>query len=307
MQDAITASVNDDVIYVVPSIINYGNIVIDKGITIFGIGIRSDKDLGAKSIVTRIDIDASNVRVSGMISTEFVYLGNNSNSVTLSNIVIENCRIQRLLQTLDGTVALGNVLIRNSLIVGFSQAVQFYTVSNITFSNNVVYTSTSTSWKTVRANTVNFYNNLFISDGAGYTILEAINCVFDHNIFFGTRAAVGSNSTGNVWDDNLSFGGVSTTFSDGSFFNTTNNGNVENQDPLFVNMPLGTTWSDAYDFSLQAGSPALNVNGTDIGPSGGPTPFDFEGNVLPLIQTVTMPAIIPVNTDLPVTIKAKGN
>ena len=56
LQDAITASANGDIIYVVPSIINYGNIAIDKGITVFGIGIRADKNLGAKSIVTRIDI-----------------------------------------------------------------------------------------------------------------------------------------------------------------------------------------------------------------------------------------------------------
>lgn len=309
LQDALSnvSLADGDIIYVVPSIINYGNIVITKGITLFGVGIRAAKDLGAKSIVTRIDIDASNVRVSGMISSEFVYLGDKSNNVTLSNIVLENSRIQRLIQTSDATVDLSNVLIRNNLIIGFSFSVQFYTVSNVTFSNNVVYTSTSTSWKTVKANTVNFSNNLFISDGAGYTFNEVINCVFDHNIFIGTRAAVGSNSTGNVWDDNLSFGGVSTTFSVGSYANTSNNGNVENQDPLLVNMPLGTTWSDAYDFSLQVGSPAININGTDIGPSGGAIPFNFEGNLLPLIQSVTLPAVIPVGSNLPVTIKAKGN
>lgn len=307
LQDAITASLNGDIIYVVPSLINYGNILIDKEISIFGIGIRPNKDLGAKSIVTRIDIDASNVRISGMISSEFVYLGNNSNSVTLSNIILENSRIQRLMQTTDATVTISNVLIRNNLIIGFSFAVQFYTVSNVTFSNNVVYTSTSISWKTVKANTVNFSNNLFISDGGGYTFNEVINCTFDHNIFLGTRAAVGSNSTGNVWDDNISFGGVSTTFSVGSYANTSNNGNVENIDPLLVNIPLSTTWDDAYDFSLQALSPALNINGTDIGPSGGAIPFDYEGNILPLIQTVKIPAIIPLGTDLPVNIKAKGN
>ena len=62
-----------------------------------------------------------------------------------------------------------------------------------------------------------------------------------------------------------------------------------------------------YDFTLSATSPALNVNGEDIGPGGGFTPFDVEGNLLPLIQTINIPSTIPVGSDLPVTIKAKGN
>ena len=54
-------------------------------------------------------------------------------------------------------------------------------------------------------------------------------------------------------------------------------------------------------------TPAINVNGEDIGPSGGAVPFNAEGNILPLIQSITVPPVIQVGSDLPVTIKAKGN
>jgi hypothetical protein len=76
--------------------------------------------------------------------------------------------------------------------------------------------------------------------------------------------------------------------------------------------PQTLFWNDSYDLTLQPGSPALstdplNLSTEDIGPSGGPTPFDAEGNLLPLIQSITVPSVITVGTDLPVKIKAKGN
>ena len=118
----------------------------------------------------------------------------------------------------------------------------------------------------------------------------------------------------NRWNYNLSYG---STLSNGTVFNTTTNGNtgtgnIENSDPLFTSFPITSTWSNSHDFSLQAGSPALAsdpLNGSteDIGTTGGATPFDFEGNLLPLIQDVTIPAAISVGSDLPVNVKAKGN
>lgn len=313
LQDAIaaaSATAPYDIIYVVPSIIAYGQINIDKGLTIFGIGIRPDKDLGAKSQVGPIYIDASDVRISGIIgpTNGGVFIGWSGGTVTYTNITIENSRFRELRQTNTTTVTIGNVLIRNNVIFNDGWGgVEFHVSSNVTIANNVIYCTRNAG--SFIGSVLNVSNNLFVGDNTSgeRAINEAVDCDFDHNIFYGTSVNLTSISTGNVWDDNLSFSTIDNVFDVGLYGNTTTTSNIENVDPLFVNFAPNASWSDALDFTLDVSSPALNVNGTDIGPSGGPNPFLTEGNILPLIQTVTVPATIPVGSDLPVTIKAKGN
>jgi hypothetical protein len=305
LQEAVTAAAEGDIVYIIPSVVIYGDITIVKGITLFGVGIRPDKDVGLKSETSVILIEASNVRISGLISST-IWIGIGSNNVTLSNITIENSRVSAVMHTSDLTVPVANVLIRNNIIDGSFTPFEFYLSSNISIANNVIYTSAPAQTK-IRGNKINFYNNLFTYSVGGISFADIDNCIFKHNIFYGTTVDLFSASTGNVWDDNLSFGATNNIFSVGLYSNTSNSPNLENVDPMFVNMPINSTWSDAHDFTLTAGSPAINVNGTDIGPSGGATPFDYEGNMLPLIQQVSIPAVISVGSDLPVTIKAKGN
>lgn len=314
LQDAIAAAATVapfDIIYVVPSTLAYGTITIDRGITIFGVGIRPNKDLSSKSLVGPVNLNSSDVRLSGLRgpTNGGVFIGFGLSNDTYSNITIENSYFREIRQTNSATLLLNNVLIRNNVIFNDGwQGIEFFATSNVTITNNVIYcerTSGSLTGKTLMV-----FNNLFVGDGTSTSraIQECDNCVFDHNIFYGAYPALTSVSTSNVWDDNLSFGSSNDLFTDdGTYSNTSNSPNIESQDPSFVSMSANFTWTDARDFTLQAGSPALNINGTDIGPSGGTTPFDFEGNLLPLIQTVTIPAIIPVGTDLPVNIKAKGN
>jgi parallel beta-helix repeat protein len=316
LQDAIAASATVapyDIIYVVPGSVAYGQINIDRGITIFGIGIRPDKDLGSKSLVGPIYIDASDVRISGIKgpTNGGVFMGWAGGTITHSNIVIENSEIREVRQTNNASVQIANVLIRNNVIRNNGWwGVEIYVSSNVTIANNVIYCNRSSG--SVYGDDLLFYNNLFMGDGGTdqRAIAEVDFCTFDHNIFYGARPALTSVSTSNVWDANLSFGSSDDVFDVGLYSNTSNIPNIESTDPLFVNMPISDVWNDARDFTLQPTSPAiLNAldRTEDIGPSGGPTPFDYEGNLLPLIQTVTVPAVIPVGTDLPVTIKAKGN
>lgn len=300
-----------DIIYVVPSTVAYGTITIDRGITIFGIGIRPDKDLGSKSLVGPVYINASDVRLSGLVgpTNGGVFIGNGVSSVTYTNIIVENSYFRDIRQTNTASVMIDQVLIRNNVVFNDGwQGVEFYVTSNVTITNNVIYCERTTG--SVTGKGLNLFNNLFVGNGTttSRAIAECDNCVFDHNIFYGAYVNVTSASTGNVWDDNLSFGSTNDVFTDdGTYSNTSNSPNIEGQDPLFVNMPANFTWTDARDFTLQGGSPGLNINGTDIGPSGGTVPFVSEGNLLPLIQSVTLPAVIPVGSNLPVTIKAKGN
>lgn len=321
LADAHAAASANDIIYVVPSPTTYGDLNITKAITIFGVGIRPSKDLGAKSIISQVHIDASDVRLSGLVNSSSgssveIRLGWNIGFANIDGIIIENCNVRRILMTGTPAATVSNLLIRNNIITGtgsLASHVLLNTTSNAIITNNVFVDGNIGSVDMVKATNATFTYNIFSDTQNEIPFEEVVDCIFDHNIFYGVRVDIGANSTGNNWTDNLSFGNTIDSY---HVFNITTNGNTGSgniesvggsNDPLFVNFPLTFSWDDSYDIGLSAGSPALNINGQDIGPSGGATPFDAEGNILPLIQTVTIPAVIPVGTDLPVTIKAKGN
>jgi len=314
LQDALSnvALADGDIIYVVPSTTSYGIITITKGITIFGIGIRPLKDIANRSLLGLVNINASNVRLSGLILDNDLQLGLTLvSATTLTNITVENCRFPRVEMSSFNGVDVGSVLFRNNVITGTGTIARnfiLYTISAFTITNNIIFPASNTG--SLRITGANISYNVFI--GSGNTNINVdgtlINNLFDHNIFYGMNVDLNSvaGSTGNTWTDNLSFGATNMVFPVGLNGNT-GSGNIEDSDPLFTNVPLTQVWNDSYDFTLLGGSPALNVNGQDIGVSGGLTPFDAEGNLLPLIESVTIPAMIPVNTNLDVTIKAKGN
>jgi hypothetical protein len=162
----------------------------------------------------------------------------------------------------------------------------------------------------LRVTGANFSYNTFVSDGNRGIDATILANVFDHNIFIGSRVDLTPTSINNVWTNNLSFGSTAMVFGFGATTNGTISGNIENSDPLFTNTDIVNTWVEGQDYTLLTGSPALAANngtGDDMGISGGSTPFDEEGNLLPLIQSVVLPPTIPAGSDLPVTIKAKGN
>jgi hypothetical protein len=313
LQDALSNATlaNGDIIYVVPSVTSYGTITITKEVTIFGIGIRPLKDIANRSLLGLVNINASNVRLSGLILDNDLQLGLTlPSATTLINITVENCRFPRVEMSSSNGVAVGNVLFRNNVITGLGTVARnfiLYTNSGVLITNNIILTGNSGT-ASMRITGAEIRYNVFVSGSNRNLDATLINNLFDHNIFYGINVNLLAGSTGNNWTNNLSFGATNMTFSTAN--GNTVSGNVENSDPLFTSVPLTDTWNDSFDFTLLTGSPALTVNnGTanDIGASGGLTPFDAEGNLLPLIESVTIPAMIPVGTDLDVTIKAKGN
>ncbi len=320
LQDAINASVAGDIIYVVPSINNYGDITIDRSLTLFGIGIRPQRDNSLYSTVRDVYITASNVTVSGLEIVRWangIRLGDIS-VTTLDGILIQNCRVRSYIT--DPSTQVSNLVIRNNVFFEYGSSMTITNSPGTVVENNVVI-HTGSGRSISADNNVTFRYNLFAGNQPLF-FFDLNNCTLDHNIFYGERvddASFASVTNNNKWNYNLAFGNSSDAY---NVFvigvnGNTGIGNLESAsgsfDPLFVNFPLSaSTWSNSYDFSLQAGSPALagstdNPTTDDIGPSGGNPPFDYEGNLLPLIQSITMPATITVGSDLPVTIKAKGN
>ena len=301
--DAMIAASNGDIIYIVPSQVQHPNVTITKELTLFGIGLSPNKDLAALSVVGDVIINASNVRFSGLVARNLTL----SPSSPISGITIENSNLANIShQSL--TQAIDQLLIRNNIITTtLGGSISLKVTSNVTIINNIIYCRKANG--AVIGKVLNIFNNLFVGNGdtSDRAFGDIDDSLIDHNIFYGAKVALLSTATGNVWDDNLSFGSTNDVFGIGANSNTSNSPNIESVDPMITNLPFSIQWLDSYDITLTAGSPALNYMGTDIGPSGGPTPFDAEGNILPLIETVTVPAVIPVGTDLPVTIKAKGN
>ena len=244
LQDAINAASTTapyDVIYVVPASVSYNNITIDRGLTIYGIGLSPAKDVGAKSRVDQVFIESSNVRISGLVSTFQWNIGNGSANTTLTNITIENSRFRNLSQNSNATLAIDQVLIRNNVILNNGWGnIQLYVTSNLIITNNVIYCEVLNGG--MIGNDLIVHNNLFINNGSG-TNLSALtdvdNSLFHHNIFYGaTPANYNGFSNGNTWDDNLSWATSDDVFEVALNGNTSNSPNLESIDPLFVNMPL---------------------------------------------------------------------
>jgi hypothetical protein len=321
LQNAVAAAAPGDIVYVIPSSTNYGNVVIDTALTLFGVGIRPQRDLSVLSKIGNITVEGSNVRISGFGEMSSITLASWNNLVP-ANILIENNRLINGIGTLAATgVGIGNLIIRNNIIESSSFLGLFDRAPGALITNNVFIGGTAYSGGLTCSNVTLSYN-IFANLGDADIFDRVSNCLFDHNIFYGVRVDIGNIDPtfgdANTWNYNLAYGNSVASY---NVFEVTNNfnngtGNLESTgtgilDPLFVNFPLTNTWNQSYDFTLQNGSPAISVSGSldgwNIGPSGGDPPFDFDGNLLPYIQSITMPTTIPVGNDLPVNIKAKGN
>ena len=315
LQNALGAAVSGDIIYVTPSPTSYGNITItDKQLTIYGVGLNPDKDLGLLSIVGTIAIMgdlSSGTRLSGLDMGALQLVSANAvEDLTLTDVTVDNCRLTSVRGPEFGN-RLENLLIRNCIFDnGLAGAINiFENVQNILITNNLIRGSCCTISSITAHGTV-IQHNLIHYRGDGWTAGGIHHCSVQNNIYFGTGTYSGDLSTYSVYRNNLIWESAETTFAHDDEFHNMAYDNI-NADPLFVNIPVGSSalWSFEWDFHLLPGSPAIGAatDGTDIGPTGGPFPFDYEGTFLPLIKEIIIPGVIQAGQDLQITIKAKGN
>ena len=319
--DAIAAAVDDDIIHVVRSSLNYGTITIDKRLNIFGIGLNPDTDGSQRSSVVTINIAdplASGTRISGLRTTT-LNLGGTAG--TLSDLLIENSYI-RYIQHIDVTTLLTNIIIRNNVLGSSSGGTNDEVIdllagamSNIIIANNVIYRVNTIDQGTINAdNGTSVENNLFIGHSNAsrqrYWAFEVFNGnTVKNNIFFRLRPTGLTSLNGNTFENNLSF---DTNGVDG--FSTVNGNistnNLTGVDPLLANVAGSLNIDFAFfNPTLDVLSPAIGAgeDGTDMGVFGGPAPMKLSGTLIPLIQSLTLPSMVLKGTDLPVQIKAEGN
>ena len=166
-------------------------------------------------------------------------------------------------------------------------------------------------------------NNIFVgAKGTTWALNRMLDAIIANNIFYGrtpsSLSAGNSTSTNfqrNTFSNNLSYEtGNDELPPAGGGVGNSGDANIEASSPLLTDVPLLSTWSDTYDFTIQTGSPVLDAgsDGSDIGITGGPYPFT-ETNLflvttaIPTIQTLNADAIINPGDDLNVRVRAKSN
>lgn len=307
---AIAAAVNGDIIYVVPSSVTYLGpaAAITKSLSIIGGGFNPDKPGALRSTVNDIKLGATtNFRISGLTIVSDV-----SFQSSPANIMIDKCRIQYITAS---SATIGNMIIEKC-IIGENRTTSIFSFTsastNIRISNNIIYShNASVAPGTIRdLNAGLIENNIFIETAAGSSLFNYFNvnnCDIRNNIFLGVRPQGTGTFTGNTQQNNLSFGASDNTFS--TINGNTSISNIQGSDPLFVNLPYGSTHFFTYNAALQAGSPAIGsgVSGINMGVFGGTHLFDNFGTSLPIVQAITPPGQVLQGSNMSVRVQAKGN
>jgi hypothetical protein len=347
VQAAVDAAAPGDIVQVQPSPKVYGAVTIrTKNITLKGIGFNVDKETPLLSILDNIalsnnaanDSDADGAIIEDLQFRDLVVAVNTGPAFLLQNVLVQNCLFNSVytyqyasyspvdsleirdcqLGGLNFYFGVSNSLFRNNLFDDFNL---IGVADNVTIANNIIYGGVRV---VSESGTTTILNNNFIgatgSESAFNYKLKYL--MVANNIFYGSTPSIGvsgslSNEFAfNTFSNNLVYAtGDDTMPPTGGASGTDNNGlNNLVGNPNFVNGAISNSWSAAYDFTLQAGSPALGTgsDGLDIGISGGNYPFPGSNLLLktsaaPVIQILNTSGVINPGDDLPVRIKAKSN
>jgi hypothetical protein len=313
LSTAITNATSGDTLLVIPSSLSYSNIIVSKPLTIIGVGFNPDMEIPFTSMVGQLTINtaASGTKIIGMEVTGAIVFGNSAGS--LSNVVLENCKLNYV--TTSGISSLTNILIRQNVIQNqVSVQSLILTVanqSNIMVTNNVFSsqgTSTGLYGPYVTTGGVIFDHNLFLGTSSQYAFYSLVNCIVKNNIFLGRFPGFQAGSGTNVlFQNNIS---TDYAFSAVTGTNISFDNNMDSTNPVFTNLDIGTiTYQYSMDPTMSAGSPGENAgtDATNLGVSGGTSPFKLSGSVLPVVRRFIVPSNITQGQNAEAAIEVTGN
>ncbi|PSG88716.1 right-handed parallel beta-helix repeat-containing protein [Aurantibacter aestuarii] len=301
--DAQTAAVNGDIIYVQPSITAYGSVNITKEITVYGIGHEPELNSGRNASFNGIGIVADNVTVSGLDITGsgIVFSG------TRSNIKIENNRTTGV--TLNSAIT-NNISIQGNIILtALGLNANPANATNITITHNFFDSTNNNGIQNLNSSTI-FNNNViyFALNNTLSIFSNPIDLVAQNNVFVSTGTFNGTNwwsgGTPITFNNCLSFSysGITLAALNGS-------GNFNNTNPQFTSIPVNNpTFNVANDYTIGSGS--LGTDGNTIGLFNGTYDFDMRGypTLLPYISEMTVVNnMIMAGQNLDVNLKANAN
>lgn len=307
IQAAIDAADSGDVIQVMPSPTAYGVATFDgvSNVTLLGVGFNPQlisSEYNSTSTLSGIIIKGGSkgIRISGMICGS-IEVGNSSDgsSVHAYNVIIEESFFNGLSITYSS-----NVVISKNLIMNGRQN-DVYGSSNVVLHNNIFvgngfrYMSSAT-----------FLNNLFLRSGDSNTLAQYIEfATFENNIIGGYTGLIApqfsrlinSSFSYNYFEGEFP---TSTTSTNNSFNNISSITGDMFEDERIIDGDWNSLWDPTPKATelINAGN-----DGTNLGPSGGSSPYRVISSPVPLIQELIAPQTLVVGQNFQVTIKAKGN
>jgi len=300
LQTAIDAATNGDTLYIHGSPTSYGDIHLNRSLTLIGSGYNPQKDLPLVSMINVFYLDSvagiKGCSHSNIMGLSIVYLQNTGAPFRFDNILVTLNRIAQV--NLSPTLSTNIVFSHNAIDHFYALS----NVNNVVIRNNIIYNMTGTfsnCQNVLITNNLYFYvspsNNFVIQDFSTIT----------NNIFLNVHP----NTNSSTFNNNLIFNSGNDLLPYGS---NTGTGNFNGQAPIFVNDGGGNYngINLSYDYHLTAASPGHNggTDGTDIGPFGGIDPLvDLTGTPpVPQIKNfnISNTLVLP-NAPLDIYVKAK--
>jgi len=302
LQSAITNAADNSIIYVHASEINYGDITVNKPLTIIGYS-HSDSDKETMVDYVTLSNSASNVRFTGIHFTNNFVIDNDDTLIT--DLVLENNFFDNTI-FFGGNAIADDVIIRGNIIydIGTNSATNTkYT--NTIISNNIFYNNLYVFYH----ESVQVHNNIFLNEGIITNIdeetgdLEVQDCIF----YASVNSIYDPNRDGVVFNNCLTYNDLNSVAA------LVGNANIPDSDPLFVNATDDVFDALTDDYTLQATSPALGagVDGDDIGLYSTNTNFTFNNlgftAGIPIVTITSITSQIAPGGDLEVTIQSNSN
>lgn len=270
LQVAVDNAVAGDTIHIIGSNTSYGNVIIDKNLTLIGAGYNPPNQFGLKSEITFVSIgratslaSATGTRLTGLKINTISWAG----SAAHDDITIERCEILNV--SLSSSGASGWVIQNNIL-----SSLNIANNPNLLVRNNIFKGAINTSDEP----SVLISNNLFLSSSASGSVFSAVQfATITNNIFYQGRDPLGCQFS--TFNNNITYNTPNNALPYG---NNSGAGNLVNVDPQFSTVAAGA-FDFSFDYRLIATSPGKNAgtDGTDIGiygsiysfPIGGPAPY----------------------------------
>ncbi len=285
LQTAIDAAKAGDILLVSGSATDYGQVTINKRLTIYGQGYDPRKDVAFPTTISTIVLNnnlvndtASGSAIYGCVISSFYVAFNGDPSTYVNNITVKRNTISYIGADGSGWVISDNIITSQINIDG----------ANCLIKNNV-FTGSS-------INNDNIHPNLIITnnDFTSTISLNIYNALVSNNIFYYKSSSVvnyvyGAYSNNTVFNNNIYYNNSNTNPFNIGQNNITGTGNINNKNPKFVSYDLTTQQITRNDnLNLQSTSPAKNAgtDGKDLGIYGGATPAQYPLSGEPAIPQV---------------------
>lgn len=317
LQEAVDAASDGDIIHVIASSSPYPKLELSKSLQIIGQGFLKETSIEGIDL-----LDGA----SGTLIDGFYFRGPLTIKGDVGGLAVRNCIFvgggitprPRLILEEEASVA--GLLIQNNIFntresSGEASRVKLGTDNNhqnVIIANNIFTNTAGASGGDISVgNQTQVSFNIFYG-GSGTTsnaFVNVRNSSIENNIFIGKRVQGNPSVSNSEFNHNIIFEASPISFPIGSN-NNTGTGNIEGQDPQFVDLePSTSAWNFTWDATLEESSPAIGAatDGTDMGLFGGLNPFNMRGASLPEILQIAMPNFVGAGQDVEVNIKARGN